>query len=68
VSRDDLDGVVKSRNDENHALVARNRKGIRGSPGRRASPEREASQELRRKKDLSKIKRFECYDYGHYAS
>jgi hypothetical protein len=67
VSRDYLDGVVKSSNDENQALVACTRKGIRGSPGRMASPEREASQKIRRK-DLSKIKCFECHDYGHYAS
>jgi hypothetical protein len=36
--------------------------------GRRDSPEREASPELRWKKDLSKIRCFECHDFGHYAS
>jgi hypothetical protein len=32
-----MDGIVKSRSDENQALAACNRKGIRGSPGRRGS-------------------------------
>jgi len=32
------------------------------------SSEREASLKLRRKKDLSKIRCFECHDYGHYDS
>jgi hypothetical protein len=62
------DGLVKSNSDENQALAARTRKGRRGSLSRRASPEREASPEPRRKKDLSKIRCFECHDYGHYAS
>jgi hypothetical protein len=74
VSRDDMDGMVKSSSDENQALAACTRKGRRGSlgrrgsPGRRDSPEREASPELRWKKDLSKIRCFECHDFGHYAS
>jgi hypothetical protein len=74
VSRDDMDGVVKSSSDENQALAAHTRKGRRGSPdrrgpsGRRDSPEREASPEPRWKKDLSKIRCFECHDFGHYAS
>jgi hypothetical protein len=33
VSRDDMDGMVKSSSDENQALAARTRKGRRGSPG-----------------------------------
>jgi hypothetical protein len=74
VSRDDMDGMVKSSNDENQALATHGRKGRRGSPckigslGRRDSPEREASPEPRRKNDLSKIICFECHDYGHCAS
>jgi hypothetical protein len=36
--------------------------------GRRASTKRKASPEPRRKKDLSKIRCFECHDFGHYAS
>jgi hypothetical protein len=74
VSKDDLDGPVKSSSDENQALAARTRKGRRGSPdrrgppGRRASPEREASPKPRRKKDLSRIRCFECHEFGHYAS
>jgi hypothetical protein len=31
-------------------------------------PEREASPELRWKKDISKIRCYECHDFGHYAS
>jgi hypothetical protein len=68
VSRDGLDGLVKSSSDENYALAGLTRKGRRGSFSRRASLSREASPEPRRKKDLSKIRCFECYDYGHYAS
>jgi hypothetical protein len=37
---DDMDGMVKSRNDENHALVACTRKSRRGSLGRKGSPRR----------------------------
>jgi hypothetical protein len=43
-------------------------KGRRGSLDKRASSEREASPELRQKKDCSKIRCFECHDYGHYSS
>jgi hypothetical protein len=59
---------VKNNSDENQALVARTRKGRRGSPSKRVSLEREASPEPRWKKDLTKIRCFECHDYGHYAS
>jgi hypothetical protein len=59
---------VKRSSDENQALETRTRKGRRGSLGRRSSLLREASLELRQKKDLSKIRCFECHDYGHYAS
>jgi hypothetical protein len=66
VSRDDM---VKSSSDENQSPSTRTRKGIRSSPdkrgmlGRRAFPEREASPEPRQK-DLSKIRCFECHDFG----
>jgi hypothetical protein len=69
-----MDGMVKSSNDGNHALASCTRKGRRGSldrrgpSGRRDSPKREASLEPRRKKDISKIRYFECHDFGHYAS
>ena len=69
-----MDGVVKSSSDENHALAARTRKGRRGSldrrdmSGRRYYPERKAYPDLRDKKDLSRIRCFECHDFGHYAS
>ena len=43
MSKDDMDGMVKSRNDENQALVAHNSKGRRGSPRRRSCSEREES-------------------------
>jgi hypothetical protein len=57
VSRDDMDGMVKSRNDENQGLATCTRKGRKGSPGRRrAYLEREASPEPRQNKDLSRIK------------
>jgi hypothetical protein len=59
--------MVKSSSDENQALVAHTRKGIRGSLGRRGSPGRRTSSEPRRRKDLSKIKCLECRDFGHYA-
>jgi hypothetical protein len=74
VSIDDMDGVVNCSSDENQALAARTRKGRRvsldrrGSLGRRDSHERETSPESRWKKDLIKIKFFECHDFGHYAS
>jgi hypothetical protein len=61
ISRDDVDGMVKSINDDNQALAIHTRRGIRGSIGRRgsprrgASPEREASLEPIWKRDLSKI-------------
>jgi hypothetical protein len=53
MSRDDMDGMVKSSSDENQSLIAYTRKGIKCSPGRRSfpgrrySPEREASPEPR---------------------
>jgi hypothetical protein len=74
VSKDDMDGMVKSINDENHSLVARTRKRKRGSPSRRGSPgrmyspEREASPKSRQRKDLSKIIFFECQNFGNNAS
>jgi hypothetical protein len=72
VSKDDVDGMVKSSSDENQALVACAKNGKISSPGRRGflgrrySSKREVSPELRWKKDLSKIRCFECHDYGHY--
>jgi hypothetical protein len=73
-SKDDIDGVVKSSNDENQTLEARTRKGIRGYLDRRGmsrrrdSPEREASPKPIWKKDLSKFRFFECHDFWNYAS
>jgi hypothetical protein len=69
-----MDGVVKSRNDENQALVARTGKGERGSPDRRGpskirtSPESKESPEPRWKKDLIKIICFKCHVFWHYDS
>jgi hypothetical protein len=73
MSRENMDGMVKSKSDENQALAACTRRGKRGSldrrvmSGRRAL-KREASQKWRPKKDLSKIRCFESHDFGHYAS
>jgi hypothetical protein len=73
VSKDDMDGVVKSSSDENQSIATHTRKGKMGSldkkgpSGRRDSLEREASLEPRQKKDISKIRCFECHDFGHYA-
>jgi hypothetical protein len=74
LSRENMDGMVNSNNDENQALASHTRRGrrcspyIRGPPGRRASPKRETSLEPRQKKYLSKIICFKCHDFGHYAS
>jgi hypothetical protein len=74
VSRDDMDGMVKSSNDKNQALEACTWKGIRGSLGRRGSlrrrdsPKREASLEPRKMKYISKIICFECHDFGNIVA
>jgi hypothetical protein len=67
-----MDGMVKSNNDENQALVALTTRGRRGSLdrigplGRRNSLK--ISPQSRWNKYLSKIICFECHDFGHYAS
>jgi hypothetical protein len=55
VSMDHMDGMVKNSSGENQSLVARTRKGRRGSPRRGDSPERESSPEMRWKRYVSKI-------------
>jgi hypothetical protein len=52
VSRDDMDGMVKSSSDENQDLASCTRKGIRGSLGRRSSPGRRDSSKSER---ISKV-------------
>jgi hypothetical protein len=63
-----MDGTMKISSDENYDLVAHTRKGRRGSLGRRDFLSREASPESRKRKDINKIRFFECHDFGHYAS
>jgi hypothetical protein len=54
----------KGNSDENQALVAHTKKGIKGGSLR----ERGISIEPTRKKDLSKFKCFACHEFGHYPS
>ena len=57
----------RPRDEENQALVVHARKGRR-NPNKKNIGGRSAPVQEQKKKDLSKIKCYNCHTFGHYAS